>query len=60
MVEKVANINAIEIKSITLVADGKAALDPYSFDYLLCNKICGVSIIICKIIVDNQKIIKFG
>jgi cytochrome c oxidase subunit 2 len=32
------------LKSIGLVAQGKAALDPYSFDYLLlCNKICGAS-----------------
>jgi hypothetical protein len=34
-VKKVANINAIRAqKSIGLVAQGKAALDPYSFDYL--------------------------
>jgi cytochrome c oxidase subunit 2 len=33
-VKKVANINAIVLKSIGL-AQGKAALDPYSFDYLL-------------------------
>jgi cytochrome c oxidase subunit 2 len=44
MVKKVANINAMLKKSIGLVAQGKAALDPYSFDYLLlCNKICGAS-----------------
>lgn len=43
--EKVANINHIRSKkSNQLVADGKAALDPYTFDYLLlCNKICGSS-----------------
>lgn len=45
MVEKVANINQIRAKkSIDLVAKGEAALDPYTFDYLLlCNKICGTS-----------------
>lgn len=45
MTEKVANINRIrEEKSKELVADGKTALDPYTFDYLLlCNKICGTS-----------------
>jgi len=45
MVEKVANINKLrEEKSKELVAEGKTALDPYTFDYLLlCNKICGSS-----------------
>lgn len=45
MTEKVANINRIrEERSKGLVAEGKAALDPYTFDYLLlCNKICGTS-----------------
>ncbi len=45
IIEKVANINKIrEAKSKLLVADGKPALDPYTFDYLLlCNKICGAS-----------------
>jgi len=45
MIEKVANINKIRAKkSIDLVKDGQAALDPYTFDYLLlCNKICGAS-----------------
>ncbi|WP_268848763.1 cytochrome c oxidase subunit II [Flavobacterium aestivum] len=45
MVEKVAKINAIRSKkSVELVAKGEAALDPYTFDYLLlCNKICGAS-----------------
>jgi cytochrome c oxidase subunit 2 len=45
MIEKVANINNIRSKkSIELVANGEAALDPYTFDYLLlCNKICGAS-----------------
>jgi cytochrome c oxidase subunit 2 len=45
MVDKVANINAIRTKkSAELVANGAAALDPYTFDFLLlCNKICGAS-----------------
>jgi cytochrome c oxidase subunit 2 len=45
MQEKVATINKIRAeKSKQLVADGKTALDPYTFDYLLlCNKICGSS-----------------
>jgi cytochrome c oxidase subunit 2 len=45
MVEKVKQINALrEAKSKVLVAEGKSALDPYTFDYLLlCNKICGAS-----------------
>ncbi|MCF8322011.1 MAG: cytochrome c oxidase subunit II [Flavobacterium sp.] len=45
MIEKVANINKIRSdKSIDLVAKGEAALDPYTFDFLLlCNKICGAS-----------------
>ncbi|MCW4469437.1 cytochrome c oxidase subunit II [Flavobacterium sp. MFBS3-15] len=45
IMNKVANINAIRSKkSAELVADGKPALDPYTFDYLLlCNKICGQS-----------------
>jgi cytochrome c oxidase subunit 2 len=45
MVAKVANINKLrEKKSAKLVAEGKTALDPYTFDYLLlCNKICGAS-----------------
>ncbi|WP_026711180.1 cytochrome c oxidase subunit II [Flavobacterium filum] len=43
--EKVTEINRIRAeKSIQLVKEGKAALDPYTFDYLLlCNKICGRS-----------------
>lgn len=43
--QKVANINHIRSKkSNQLIADGKTALDPYTFDYLLlCNKICGAS-----------------
>jgi cytochrome c oxidase subunit 2 len=59
MIEKVANINAIRAKkSIALVADGKAALDRYNFDYLLlCNKICGASHynMQMKIIVDTPE-----
>ncbi|WP_298138403.1 cytochrome c oxidase subunit II [Flavobacterium sp.] len=45
MIEKVARINKIrEKKSAKLVAEGKTALDPYTFNYLLlCNKICGAS-----------------
>lgn len=45
IMKKVANINEIRSKkSAELVADGKTALDPYTFDYLLlCNKICGMS-----------------
>jgi cytochrome c oxidase subunit 2 len=59
MIEKVANINSIRAKkSIALVADGKAALDRYNFDYLLlCNKICGASHynMQMKIIVDTPE-----
>ncbi len=59
MVEKVANINAMRAKkSIELVAKGEAALDPYTFDYLLlCNKICGASHynMQMKIIVDTPE-----
>jgi cytochrome c oxidase subunit 2 len=42
---KVDRINKIRAKkSAQLVAEGKEALDPYTFDYLLlCNKICGAS-----------------
>ncbi|MBF6607532.1 MAG: cytochrome c oxidase subunit II, partial [Flavobacterium sp.] len=45
IVEKVENINKIRNKrSAELTARGEAALDPYTFDYLLlCNKICGSS-----------------
>ena len=43
--DKVENINKLRAKkSMELVADGQAALDPYQFDFLLlCNKICGAS-----------------
>ncbi len=45
MVKKVQNINKLrEEKSKELLAQGKEALTPYEFDYLLlCNKICGAS-----------------
>ncbi|MDD3003356.1 cytochrome c oxidase subunit II [Flavobacterium sp.] len=45
IVEKVANINKLRAKqSIELTAQGKVALDPYEFNFLLlCNKICGAS-----------------
>lgn len=45
IVDKVAHINKLRTKkSNELVADGKVALDPYEFNYLLlCNKICGAS-----------------
>lgn len=45
MMKKVEQINRIRSeKSKKLVAEGKTALDPYIFDYLLlCNKICGQS-----------------
>ena len=45
IMDKVANINRIRSeKSAALTADGKEALAPYTFDYLLlCNKICGAS-----------------
>ncbi len=45
IMNKVAHINDIRSKkSEALVADGKTALEPYTFDYLLlCNKICGPS-----------------
>jgi len=59
MVDKVANINNIRAeKSKDLMADGKEALDPYVFDYLLlCNKICGKSHynMQMKIIVETQE-----
>lgn len=45
MITKVNRINKIrEKKNVQLLAEGKTALDPYTFDYLLlCNKICGAS-----------------
>jgi cytochrome c oxidase subunit 2 len=59
MVDKVANINAIRTKkSAELVANGAAALDPYTFDFLLlCNKICGASHynMQMKIVVDTPE-----
>ena len=59
IVEKVNNINTIRAKkSISLVANGETALDPYTFDYLLlCNKICGASHynMQMKIVVDSPE-----
>ena len=59
IVEKVSNINKIRAKKTAqLVADGKTALDPYTFDYLLlCNKICGASHynMQMKIVVDTPQ-----
>ena len=59
MVEKVARINELRAKqSLKLVAEGKTALDPYTFDYLLlCNKICGASHynMQMKIVVDTPE-----
>lgn len=45
IVDKVKHINDLRTKeSAALTAQGKVALDPYEFDYLLlCNKICGSS-----------------
>jgi len=45
MVAKVEHINQLRSKkNAELAAQGKPALDPYTFDYLLlCNKICGAS-----------------
>jgi cytochrome c oxidase subunit 2 len=59
MVEKVDRINKLRAKqSEKLVAEGKTALDPYTFDYLLlCNKICGASHynMQMKIVVDTPE-----
>ena len=59
IVDKVAHINKLRAqKSILLTADGKVALDPYEFDYLLlCNKICGASHynMQMKIVVDTPE-----
>ena len=59
MIEKVANINSIRSKKSTqLLAEGKTALDPYTFDFLLlCNKICGASHynMQMKIVVDSPE-----
>lgn len=58
IVDKVANINRIRSKkSAELSAKGEAALDPYTFDYLLlCNKICGASHynMQMKVVVDEE------
>lgn len=59
MIAKVDNINKIrQQKSQKLIAEGKTALDPYTFDYLLlCNKICGASHynMQMKIVVDSPQ-----
>ncbi|MFM2228973.1 MAG: hypothetical protein RL607_231 [Bacteroidota bacterium] len=59
MTEKVHHINEIRSKkSKELEAQGKTALDPYTFDYLLlCNKICGASHynMQMKIVVDTPE-----
>ena len=59
MVEKVDRINKLRAKqSEKLVAEGKTALDLYTFDYLLlCNKICGASHynMQMKIVVDTPE-----
>ncbi len=59
---KVDHINEIRTKkSQELVAQGKTALEPYAFDYLLlCNKICGASHynMQMKIIVETQADLK--
>ena len=58
IMDKVSNINNIRSKkSAELVAEGKEALDPYTFDYLLlCNKICGASHynMQMKVVVDDE------
>jgi len=59
MALKVIKINKIRAeKSLKLVAEGKEALEPYAFDYLLlCNKICGASHynMQMKIVVDTPE-----
>ena len=59
MLQKVSDINEIRAKKSTeLVANGEAALDPYTFDFLLlCNKICGASHynMQMKIVVDTPE-----
>ena len=59
IIAKVDKINKIRAKkSIANVAEGKEALDPYTFDYLLlCNKICGASHynMQMKIVVDTPE-----
>jgi len=59
MLQKVSDINEIRAKkSLDLVANGEAPLDPYTFDFLLlCNKICGASHynMQMKIVVDTPE-----
>ena len=58
IMKKVDGINKIRAKkSQALLAEGKPALEPYKFDYLLlCNKICGASHynMQLKIIVESE------
>ena len=62
IVEKVAHINKLRAKkSNDLTAQGKVALDPYEFDFLLlCNKICGASHynMQMKVVVDTPEAFK--
>jgi cytochrome c oxidase subunit 2 len=55
--EKVATINAIRNKKTFQLLAGRTTLDPYTFDLLLCNKICGASHynMQMKIIVDTPE-----
>jgi len=59
MTAKVRHLNEIRREnSKTLIAEGKEALEPYEFDYLLlCNKICGISHfnMQMKIVVETEK-----
>ena len=59
IIAKVNKINKIRASnSAKLVAEGKEALEPYTFDYLLlCNKICGASHynMQMKIVVDTPE-----
>ena len=59
IIAKVNKINKIRASnSAKLVAQGKEALEPYTFDYLLlCNKICGASHynMQMKIVVDTPE-----
>jgi len=58
IMQKVAHINEIRSKkSAENIAKGEAALEPYTFDYiLLCNKICGQSHynMQMKVVVENE------
>ena len=58
-VSKVNKINKLRSeRSVKLLAEGKEALSPYAFDYiLLCNKICGRSHynMQIKVVVETEK-----